>query len=376
MHGVLLFLLQLSIAWPAPSPVDPGSVDDFIETLARQHPDGLSEADLRAAAVQGVLDWLYRNEGPEYPNLLTDQEYRGLLAAAEGRRHGLGLGVLAVPGYGLVVKEVFAGSPAAMAGVRTDDVVVAIDGKPLATAGPLTMLSFLSGRSATDTLALDLLGADGSPRRLRIAQGTYVVPPFTVQQDPRYAVVRINYFGQGLARSLATWLESVDDGQAVVLDVRDSEVGTLEEVTATAALFIGGGRTIGYVRSNSEEAEPLTTHGGSAWEHKLAILVNAGTRGVGELFAGSVRRNARSAVLVGTETGGAASLPAFLRIDANHVVRTAGKRLTFEDGASWEGHGLRVDVAVQPFAGLTLLPPPAPPPDLQVDTAVRLVSSP
>ena len=66
---------------------------------------------------------------------------------------------------GAMVTEVVAGSPAARAGVETDDVILAIDGDPVRNATDVTTRIGLSGVGSTVAIRLH---RDGTDRTLNV----------------------------------------------------------------------------------------------------------------------------------------------------------------------------------------------------------------
>jgi C-terminal processing protease CtpA/Prc len=80
--------------------------------------------------------------------------------------------------------------------------------------------------------------------------------------------------------------------------------------------------------------------------------------------------------LVGTPTAGIDALPTWVEIGPDRLLQLAGTRLSLADGTTWARVGVVPDVVVQAANGPQLIPPPAPPADLQIDAALRMVSTP
>jgi C-terminal processing protease CtpA/Prc len=80
--------------------------------------------------------------------------------------------------------------------------------------------------------------------------------------------------------------------------------------------------------------------------------------------------------VVGMPTAGVDALPTWVPLGSEHLLQLPGARLSLADGTSWGRVGVVPDVVVEAIDGPQHIPPPAPPVDLQIDAALRMVSSP
>ncbi len=370
-----LALLYLWVPWgKAAAQVDDVSIDDLIHEIASLHRDQPDEALLRNAALNGILQWLMGQEGNSDMHLLSRDDVLQQRAHARGERYGVGVGMLIVPEYGIRLMEIFDGTPAAAAGLKAGDVVVAVDTQNLQGRSTDAILHLLNDRHRK-TLVLDVLGSDGSTRRMELEKSFYVAPAFSITYGDGYELLRIHHFGQGVAEDLENCLATIEPGDALVVDLRDTNEGLLNEAVATAGLLSGGHVVVGYLETPGGSRQQLRAPKSPPRTNALVFLVNSGTRGLAEMLVGALAMLDPDVVLVGTRTAGYASLPVYINVGENHMLKIAGAKLLFPDGTNWQGLGLIPDVEVLPYSKRNLLPPPALPPDLQVDTALRLVGT-
>jgi carboxyl-terminal processing protease len=352
-----------------------GSVDLLLENVAEQHLESPTEEELRGAAVQGVLAWLEHHEGAEHVQVLSRGQYEQRMAHARGERFGVGIGVLLVPGYGVRILEVFEGTPAAEAGLAPGDVVVAVNGEAVENRPVAEVAHLLAARDRAE-LVLELVDSRSQPRSVTLAPVPYSAPAMSVSDGSGYRMIRLHHFGEGAASQLRTALEQAPSERDLVIDLRDVRDGLLEETVAAAAPFLGDETVACFRSSGSGQPQPVKVPEGIRWEGPLALLVNGGTEGLAELFAAMIQRANPRMSLVGTPTAGVDALPAWIEIGPDHLLQLAGTRLALADGTSWGRVGVVPDVVVHAANGPQLMPPPAPPADLQVDAALRLVGSP
>ena len=351
------------------------SVDSVADDIAAAHVDRPDAGLLRRAALEGLVHLLELQGGADGVRLLSSDDHRRLEARARGERHGVGIGILVVPGYGIRILEVFDGTPAQAAGLRPGDVVVAVDGVSIQSKQPAEILALLNA-DARSLLTLDLLDGDSVPRRVKLVPTRYDAPPVSVNLGNGHRLVRVHHFGAGAAQLIQRQLEEIEPDEALVIDLRDAGDGLLHEAAAAAAPFLGGQVLIGYQDTAAVRGQAVPIPAAPAWHGAFAVLVNGGTRGIAELFVAAIQRVNQNMSLVGSPTAGVASLPTWVPVGRKHMLQLPGARLTLADGTTWSRVGVVPDVVVEPFMGAQLMPPPAPPPDLQIDAALQLVRAP
>ncbi len=354
---------------------DLGSVDVLLERVAGSHVEQPSQDELRQAAVEGVLLWLERHEGAEHLQVLTREQHERRMAHARGERFGVGIGVLLVPGYGIRILEVFDGTPAARAGLGAGDVVVAVDGQPVEQRPLLEVASLLAADEGA-ALLLGIVDRQGQARNVQLLPEAYRAPPLSISDGDGHRIVRLHHFGPGAAERLQEALGDIPPAHELVIDLRDVRDGLLEEAVGAAAPFMDEEPVACLVGVRGEEPRAVELPSVQRWGRPLAILVNAGTLGVAELFAAMIQRVNPRLSLVGTPTAGVDALPSWVELGPDWMLQLAGTRLSLADGTSWGRVGVVPDVVVDAVNSPQLFPPPAPPPDLQIDAALQLVGSP
>ena len=90
-------------------------------------------------------------------------------------------------------------------------------------------------QNKADSSIFDVRRTDGEVRRLSVERGPYKLPVVRAQEDgDNTPIARVPFFGHGTATALADWLKDHRSAGAVVLDLRDNEGGSLEEVVKAA----------------------------------------------------------------------------------------------------------------------------------------------
>jgi C-terminal processing protease CtpA/Prc len=189
-------------------------------------------------------------------------------------------------------------------------------------------------------------------------------------------MIRVHHFGQGAAEQVWQALADLPPEQELVIDLRDVRDGLIEEAVASAAPFLMEERVACYRVEGTGEPAAVAVPEAPRWDRPLAVLVNGGTQGVAELFAGMIQRVNPAMSLVGTPTAGIDALPTWVELSPDRLLQLAGTRLALADGTTWGRVGVVPDVVVEAAGGAQPIPPPAPPADLQIDAALRMVNAP
>jgi carboxyl-terminal processing protease len=238
-----------------------------------------------------------------YSRYVTPAEARGARERRVGQS-GLGLRVER-RGDRLAIAAVAPGGPAALAGIRAGDMLLAIDGRPLGGREPglaATLLEGPEGSSVTLTLSR------GGRRREATLQRELVVPE-TVSAEIRDAILwlRVTGFSAVTDRRIAQELTDAFSGlplRGVVLDLRGNRGGLLPQAVAVADAFLAEGEVARTTGRHPDAARRYEAGGRDlAQGQPLVVLVDGRTASAAEIVAMALAERGRGAV-VGSATMG------------------------------------------------------------------------
>ncbi len=347
-------------------------LEDALEGIQARFPQSVSGDALYRAALLGVASHLGEQIGARQNRVLTQEEYEAAKSWLDGTRYGIGVESLTIPGRGMLLTEVFDGSPAAVAGLRNGDLVVSVDDHPF-TGLPVAAIVGRIRQQRGGKSVFDVRRIDGTIGRVEVVHGPYHHHTVWMKQERDSLSVRVSYFGSGVAAEIAEAL-SAWDGAAVVLDLRDNPGGDIDEMVASADLFLDADAVIVGTSSGKAGGHNLMGSLAPSWTGNVAIVVNRGTAGVAEAFVAALQDHGR-AKIVGTRTAGRGLQTSFYPAGRGLVLEIADTWLSSPAGRTWHGTGLKPDVFVEAQRlTLPVLHQPEPP-DMQRDAAIRLISS-
>lgn len=259
---------------------------------------------------------------------------------------GVGLSLREIDGH-LVVARVEEKSEARRAGVRAGQVLLKIDGEPVATlvarradegatastatAARLSAIARLFDGERGREVALTLAGEDGRERVVLLRRTTQTLAPrLEVRRVEGVAVVHFDLFTQEIATSLVRALRDdkrLSKSRAVVIDLRDNGGGEAESMIDAASAFLPAGTPLGAFTDREGRvvagpqtrpamlfaADAIETYGGA-----LVLLTGTRTASAAEIFAAALKDAGRARV-VGERTCGCV-----LAIRARHPLADGG----------------------------------------------------
>lgn len=210
--------------------------------------------------------------------------------ASREKKDVLDTGIVLARRFGFpVVVAAVEGSPAAAAGVRSDDVIEKVDGQLTRNVALWEIDAKLSGK-AGGRVRLEVV-REGKPRHrtIDIVRASWSPAAPSAQRVEGETVIRIPSFAPGAAAEIRKILAPLDRTHAVILDVRSNATGSYDEAARAAALFVSPG-PLGELRGRRIAGRTFRAEPGErVHESRLVVLVDSGTAGAAELFASAVR---------------------------------------------------------------------------------------
>ena len=237
---------------------------------------------------------------------MSPEEYRRYLDSSRGEFSGVGIEVLEVR-EGLRVTRVFPRSPAQKAGLQRGDVIVAVNGRPIAGLSSQRTTSLIRGRAGTTvSLTWEHLGKRVTRRveRARV-EAPAVTSSLRTVGGVKLGVVALGSFTTGSHGEVRRAVDRLLDrgAKGLVLDLRGNGGGILDEAVFVASVFIPDGTIVSTDGRNRERRVFRATGGAIPKRIPVDVLVDEATASASEIVAGAIQDRKRGQV-VGTRTFG------------------------------------------------------------------------
>jgi carboxyl-terminal processing protease len=300
--------------------------------IAAAPPERIDQAVFDAALA--LLDVFSRYAGPA-----EAQQHRAA-------RNGFGgIGVRIEPdGDTLRVTDVSPNGPAAGAGFKAGDRIVAIDGASVAGLSRDAVAAKLRG-PINSTIVLSVRRQGWLAVRLVTLHRALVVPRSVTSHVDEGGIVTITIaeFNADTGRAVAAVLKTARQGKppsGIILDLRGNPGGLLEQGVAVAGQFLAKGPI---VATRGRHPASIRTYfagpGGLGGTLPLAVLIDGGTASAAEIVAAALEDSGR-AVLIGTTSFGKGTIQTVLTLPNDGELTLTWSRFITPSGYALHGLGV------------------------------------
>jgi len=317
---------------------------EVMERVRDEYVEAVDDHALMGHAIRGMVSGLDGHSA-----FLDARELESLRVSSEGTYAGIGIEVSYEDGLIIVVAPI-EGSPAARAGLRTGDAIIAIDGRAVRADGLDDTVARVRGRPGTAVrITLEREGRD-EPIDYTIERAMIQIHSVrSALLEPGYGYLRITQFTETTPTELEAGIvglqrESARPLQGLVLDLRGNPGGVLESGVDVADAFLDTGLIVSASgRSRDSRFHMDAKPGDISRGARIAVLVNGGSASAAEIVAGALRDHGRAA-LIGRKTFGKGSVQTILPLEGGQALKLTTSFYYTPSGASIDGRGLVPDV--------------------------------
>jgi len=285
-----------------------------------------------------------------------DDDYTALLPPARAEQfrieldssfEGIGASVNEAEEGGVMIVRPFPGSPAEAAGLRSGDVIIAVDGRDITDLTLDEAVRLIRGPAGSRvTLTVRRQGL-AEPFEVTITRAQINIPVLEAETlEGNIAHITLFDFSERGGRQLRKALEEAiaSNARAILLDLRNNPGGRLDIAIDVASLFIREGVIAKEVGKRNFEHRAR----GNAVvpdDMPVAVLVNGGTASASEIVAGAIQDYGRG-VLIGESTFGKGSVQSLFDLSDGSLLRVTTARWFTPKGRQIQGSGLEPDIVV------------------------------
>ncbi len=306
-------------------------------------------------AIEGMLETL-GDDG--HTRFLTPEEREQNDQSLSGTYVGIGVQLEAKNGE-VVVAAPIEGSPAEEAGISSDDVLVAVDGKSVRGDDVSEVVEKVKGPEGTNVELTVRQEGERRTYELQRAEISSSAASWALIPGTNVALVLLSSFSDNSAKELENAFEEAKAAGArrFILDLRNNPGGRLDQAVEMAGYFLEPENVV-YIRKDaSGEREEIIVEGDpESTNAPLAVLVNEGSASSAEILAGALRDNGRAPVIGETTFGTGTVLSEFVLRDGSSILLGVAEWLT-PDGDFIRDTGITPDTRVPLAEGTEPLTP-------------------
>ncbi|MDF2736114.1 MAG: carboxyl-terminal protease, partial [Chloroflexota bacterium] len=342
----------------ASAPTEFGLIKEAWDTIHQQYVarDELDDKELIYGAIEGMTEAV---GDTGHTDFMTAEEREERNDALSGSYVGIGVRINETDEGLPQVTSVFPGSPAEAAGLKPDDVIVAVDGRTTVEHSIDEVAGWVRGEAGT-TVEVTIRRTDGSEKTVSIVRADVPIEPVTWALVPgsRTALIRLEQFSAGAADDMVKALKDARAAGAdrIVLDLRGNPGGYVNEAVGVASQFLSSGLVYIERNADGDREEHSVSPDGVATDLPIVVVVDGTTASSSEIVSGALQDAGRAQVVGETTFGTGTVLGEYTLSDGSALRIGTVEWLTPEGRRIWH-EGIAPDVPIALPDGVVPLTP-------------------
>ncbi len=253
---------------------------------------------------------------------------------------------------GEVILDPIPENPAALAGIQTGDILLAVDGQEIDDNMTVEQIANLIRGEKGSTVVLRLLRRGASEALdVEVVRGDILIPSVSYRLLPEAAsigYIKLERFSGESSNEIEKALNELrgQGARYLILDLRHNGGGLLDAAIDVADHFLSGGPILIQQSRGEEEFVYEANDETAAGDLPVLVLIDGGTASSSEILAGALQ-DRRRALLVGTKTFGKGSVQLVYDLSDGSSVHVTASRWLTPDRSQIDQHGLLPDIEVE-----------------------------
>ncbi|MBI2484119.1 S41 family peptidase [Candidatus Uhrbacteria bacterium] len=322
----------------------------FWDVWSRVKTDYIKKDEEDTKLFYGALSGIVASLGDPYSVFLNPDTSEKFHESLAGSFQGIGAEI-GIKKNQLLIVAPLPDTPAAQAGLRASDKILAIDAHDTANMPLDEAVTKIRGKKGTTVVLTIYRDGEEKERDVSIVRDTIVITSVNwnlVEEDARIGYIRVSNFNEDTAGKLqeASRFLLSRGVKALILDLRNNPGGFLDTAIDMAGYWVNG-KPVVIEQYDTDRKEEFRSKVRARFEHiPTVVLVNEGSASASEIVAGALQ-DYGSAVIVGKTTFGKGSVQDVKALkDGSSIKLTIAKWLT-PNGRTIDEQGITPDVEVE-----------------------------
>ena len=321
---------------------------DIFDRIREKYVEEVNDEELIRAAINGMLTSL-----DPHSSYLPPSDFDQMKVQTRGEFGGLGIEVTQEEGYVKVVSPID-DTPAFRAGIKSGDLITAVDGQSLLGMSLDEAVKVMRGPVGSEIILTIFRETIEEPYDVTIIRDTIklVVVRHRLEGDTGY--IRLTTFNdqtyKGLEKAVKSMIKEAGGLKNIngfVLDLRNNPGGLLSQAIIVSDAFLDKGEIVSTRSKHKGEGDRFNAMRGDITKGKpIVVLINGGSASASEIVAGALQDH-RRAIILGTKSFGKGSVQTIMPLQGNGAIRLTTSRYYTPSGRSIQAVGVVPDVLVE-----------------------------
>lgn len=314
--------------------------------IDRYYLEGTEDVDLESGIYKGFVSSL----GDPYSAYYTAEEYNELIESQSGEYCGIGVQVSQDLETGIITMiNVFKGSPAMEAGVKSGDVLYKVEDEEVTGVDLDKVVTKIKGEENT-TVKLtvyrestkEYIDMDVYRRVIDVPTVEYKM----VDEENKIGYIAISQFDAKTDEKMLEAIEALkkDGMKSVVFDVRNNPGGMYDTVCNMLDALLPEGTLVYTLDKNGKKVEE--TSDSEFMDMPMTVLINGESASASEIFAGAIQDFGAGKV-IGTQSFGKGIVQSLFGLKDGSAIKLTVSKYYTPNGVNIHGTGITPDIEVE-----------------------------
>ena len=323
---------------------------DVLEQVRRNYVDAPSDKELIEAALSGMMSSL-----DPHSSYMPPKNFEDMQVETKGEFGGLGIEVTMENGLVKVIAPID-DTPASRAGMRPNDLISELDGKPVLGLTLSEAVELMRGQKGTPIILTVLREGEDEPLEVKIVRDTIRIRAVRTRlegPEENIAYIRLTTFNAQTTKNLKKAFNELpaqigkNKLAGFIIDLRNNPGGLLREAISVSDTMLDRGEIVSTRGRNEDDSSRFSARRGDmAKGLPIIIMINGGSASASEIVAGALQDHHR-AIILGTQSFGKGSVQSIMPLTNDGALRMTTARYFTPSGRSIQALGITPDIIAE-----------------------------
>lgn len=320
-------LLTLKLNHVLDSYKDLSKLIETYKTITNNYYGDIDKKELIDTATNAMME----SVGDNFTTYSNSEKTESFLEDVEGSYEGIGCTVTTTEEGEIKVVSMFDDSPAKKAGLKENDIILAIDGTDYQDKTSNDVAEYVKN-SKNKTITLKIKRND-KEKTIKITRSKIDIPVVSSnlyeQDNHKIGYISISIFSKTATEQFKNQLEKLEKEniEGLVIDIRNDGGGYLSSVTEISSMFLTKGKVI-YKLESEKEKEVIKDKTKEKRTYPIAVLINEDSASASEILASAIKES-YNGLVVGVNSYGKGTVQQTKQLkDGSMIKYTTQKWLT------------------------------------------------
>ncbi len=320
------------------------SLTEVFGKIKQNYVEDISDKELLENAIRGLLSGL-----DPHSAYLDKDAFAELRESTSGEFGGLGIVVGMEEGFVKVISPID-DTPAARAGVKSGDLIIRLDDKPVKGMTLEDAVTLMRGKPKTNILLTIVRKGADKPLKIKLTRAIIKIQSVRSKTlDKGFGYIRISAFQEDTGKDLRKAISKLKRAnnkklKGLVLDLRNNPGGLLTQAIEVSDAFLEGGVVVSIKGRDKSNTRSYSAKGMDLInEAPIVVLINGGSASASEIVSGALQDHKR-AIIMGKQSFGKASVQTIVPLGNGSALKLTTARYYTPNGTSIQNKGITPDI--------------------------------